>query len=183
MHSPKLSPGGSVSFYFFGSLEFSSFLFYIYISLIVCGTSRAILWVQCTGISLHTKLKCLCSLAHLYKMLVLSAWTLHILYNNVYKHFLLIYWAQLKVLQMLPRHDWKSTKMVTLHTREKQPFSNRLCLSTLQFFFWQGIDKAIELRQISFVELTLRNCRTEQQMMTAGGSRNVAVFCAAWNTK
>ena len=58
--------------------------------------------------------------------------------------------------------------MVTLHTREKQPFSNRLCLSTLQFFFWQGIDKAIELRQISFVELTLRNCRTEQQMMTAG---------------
>ena len=66
--------------------------------------------IQCTGISLHTKLKCLHSLAHLYKMLVLSTWTLHILYNNVYRHFLLIYWAQFKMLQTLPRHDWKSTK-------------------------------------------------------------------------
>jgi len=66
--------------------------------------------LQCTGISLHTKLKCLHSLAYLYKMLVLSTWTLHILYNNVYRHFLLIYWAQFKMLQTLPRHDWKSTK-------------------------------------------------------------------------
>ena len=141
----------------------------------ICGQKS----IQCTGISLHTKLKCLRSLAHLYKMLVLSTWTLHILYNNVYRHFLLIYWAQFKMLQTLPRHDWKSTKNGHFAHPWESAFSDLLRLFTFAVFSWHGIGGAVGLGQINFLGLILRNCWTEHQIVATGGSRNVAVFCTA----
>jgi hypothetical protein len=150
-------------------------------------TVMEIIWefwkVQCTGISLHTKLKSLHSLAHLHKNLVLKAWTFYRVYKNVYKHFLPIYWVQLIMLQMFRRHDHKDAQ--NGHFTHPWEISHFWPPEFIYItFFWQGIERAIKLlKPHNFEEFILRTCCTEHEIVTAWGSRNVAVFHAALHTK